>query len=152
MNKVKVIFLDVDGVLNNNKTTRRTSNGYRFVGRRQIKNLKRIVDETGAEVVLSSDWRYDRDDFKWNSDYIELRDELLRYGIKFYGFTPEIPSGHRGEEIDLWLKKHDEVCNFVILDDRVDIEPNEDHWVRTMMSSGLGAREANEAIKILNLR
>ncbi len=148
-NSIKVVFLDVDGVLNNNKTVRRTTGGYRFVGSRQLKNLKRIITETGAKVVLSSDWRYGRDDPSHNSDYLELRDELSRYGIKIYGFTPELPSEHRGAEIDEWLKAHAEVSNFVILDDRTDIEPNTDHWVQTVMSRGLGAEETNQAISIL---
>ncbi len=148
-NKIKVIFLDVDGVLNNSKTTRRTTSGYTFVGSRHLKNLKRIIIETGAKVVLSSDWRYNRDDPRYNSDYLELRDELSCYGIKIYGFTPELPSAHRGTEIDEWLKAHAEVSNFVILDDRTDIEPNTDHWVQTVMSRGLGAEETNIAINIL---
>ena len=56
--KVKVIFLDVDGVLNNNRTVRTTKNLYTFVGKRHIRNLKHIINATGAKVVLSSDWRY----------------------------------------------------------------------------------------------
>lgn len=149
MNPIKVIFLDVDGVLNSDKTSRRTASGYTFVGSRQMKNLRRIVEETGAKVVLSSDWRYDRDDPKWNGDFLELEEELLRYGISLYGFTPELRSAHRGAEIDTWLKDHDEVENFVILDDRLDIEPNKDHWVRTVMSRGLGIEETEEAIRVL---
>ena len=149
VNKIKVVFLDVDGVLNNNKTTRKTTGGYPFVGSRLLKNLKRIITETGAKVVLSSDWRYDRDDPRYNRDYLELHNELLRYGIKLYGFTPELPSAHRGAEIDEWLKAHAEVSNFVILDDRTDIEPNTDHWVQTVMSRGLGAEETRKAIEIL---
>lgn len=149
INKINVVFLDVDGVLNNNKTTRRTTGGYTFVGSRPLKNLKRIITETGAKVVLSSDWRYDRDDPRYNRDFLELRDELLRYGIKIYGFTPELPSAHRGAEIDEWLKAHAEVSNFVILDDRTDIEPNIDRWVQTVMSRGLGVEETRRAIEIL---
>lgn len=122
---------------------------YVFVGNSKVKNLKRIIKATGAKVVLSSDWRYDRDDVRYNSDYLELRDELKRHNIHFYGFTPELPSGHRGEEINQWLKDHSEVSNFVILDDRLDIEPNKDHWVQTVMSRGLGKDETNAAIKIL---
>lgn len=145
----KIIFLDIDGVLNCNKTTRRTMSGYTFIGNRQLKNLKRIINATQAKIVLSSDWRYDRDDPRYNGDYLELKAELMRYGIQFYGFTPEIPSAHRGAEIAQWLAAHPEVSNFVILDDRTDIEPNKDHWVQTTMSHGLGIAEANEAIKIL---
>lgn len=150
MENIKVIFLDVDGVLNSHRTIRRTTGGYIFVGNKQMKRLKHIINKTGAKVVLSSDWRYDRDDPKYNGDFLDLKKELLKYGIRFYGFTPELPSAHRGMEIDCWLKEHDEVSNFVILDDRADIEPNKDHWVQTTMSRGLGVEEAKSAIRILN--
>ena len=143
MEKIKVIFLDVDGVLNSDRTVRKTQGGYTFVDNRQMKNLKHIINMTGAKVVLSSDWRYDR-------DYLELEAELLKYGIRLYGFTPELPSCHRGMEIDCWLKEHSEVGDFVILDDRADIEPNKDHWVQTVMRRGLGVEEAESAIHILN--
>ena len=145
----KIIFLDVDGVLNCNKTTRKTMSGYTFIGNRQLKNLRRIISTTQAKVVLSSDWRYDRDDPRYNADYLELEAEIMRNGIQFYGFTPELPSAHRGAEIAQWLAEHPEVSDFVVLDDRTDIEPNKDHWVRTVMSCGLGAVETDEAIKIL---
>jgi len=149
MDKIKVIFLDVDGVLNSDKTMRVTKNNCAFVGARQMKNLRRIVKETGAKVVLSSDWRYDRDDPVLNGDFLELKRELFKYGIRLYGFTPELPSAHRGAEIDRWLQEHEEVENFVILDDRTDIEPNKSHWVQTVMSSGLDAGKTEEAIKII---
>lgn len=145
----RVIFLDIDGVLNCNKTTRKTMSGYTFIGNRQLKNLRHIINMTQAKVVLSSDWRYDRDDPKCNADYLELEAELMRYGIQLYGFTPELPSAHRGAEIAQWLAEHPEVSSFVILDDRTDIEPNKDHWVQTVMSCGLGTTEADEAVKIL---
>lgn len=74
----------------------------------------------------------------------------MKYGVRLYGFTPELPSCHRGMEIDCWLKEHSEVGDFVILDDRTDIEPNKDHWVQTVMRRGLGVEEAESAIRILN--
>lgn len=148
--QIKVIFLDVDGVLNSDRTHRLTSEGFIFVGASHLRNLRRIVDETGAKVVLSSDWRYDRDDPKSNRSFLELRDELLKYGISLYDFTPELPDAHRGHEIDQWLREHSNVTGFVILDDRLDIEPNEHNWVRTVMRRGLGPKETEEAIRILN--
>ena len=94
MGKIKVIFLDVDGVLNSDRTARRTQSGYTFVDNRQMKNLKHIINMTGAKVVLSSDWRYDRDDPRYNGDYLELEAELLKYGVRLYGFTPEPNKDH----------------------------------------------------------
>jgi hypothetical protein len=55
---MKVIFLDIDGVLNCNKTT--NPRGLPFVvDRRLLARFRRLLDRTGAKVVLSSTWRYD---------------------------------------------------------------------------------------------
>ena len=147
--RIKVIFLDIDGVLNSDNTIRTTRDGCTFVSVRQIKNLRHIIKETGAKVVLSSNWRIDRNEEFLNADFLELKHELTKYGIRFYDYTPVMPSGHRGAEINQWLKEHHEVENFVILDDRCDIEPNKDHWVQTVMSRGLGRKEMEAAIQIL---
>lgn len=48
----KVIFLDIDGVLNDEEHTSESYLDSMMVGR-----LKRIIDETGAEIILSSSWR-----------------------------------------------------------------------------------------------
>lgn len=46
---MKILFLDVDGVLLINPRE-----GFRKVAMQQ---LKRIIDETGARIVVSSTWR-----------------------------------------------------------------------------------------------
>lgn len=52
MEKIKVIFLDVDGVLNSDRTVRKTQGGYTFVDNRQMKNLKHIINMTGAMLLF----------------------------------------------------------------------------------------------------
>lgn len=54
---MKLIFLDIDGVLNYEGYERFTRMGTRFVDPVLIKRLKKIIDRTGAKVVLSSTWR-----------------------------------------------------------------------------------------------
>lgn len=49
----KVIFLDIDGVLNDENNT--TPN---YVNEQMVQRLKKIIDATGAEVILSSSWRH----------------------------------------------------------------------------------------------
>jgi len=83
---IKVIFLDVDGVLNSSHTQRRTMSGCIFVSSRQMKDLRHIVSVTDAKVVLTSDWRYERDDPRYNRDFLEPEKELLKHGIR--------PCGH----------------------------------------------------------
>lgn len=61
----RYIFLDVDGVLNNVRHWRKLHDKYggRFCcenmpfNERSLKNLKKIIDKTQAEVVLISSWR-----------------------------------------------------------------------------------------------
>lgn len=52
---MKVLFLDVDGVLNGHN---RYPNGYCGLDRLHLGLLDRIVAETGCRIVLVSAWRY----------------------------------------------------------------------------------------------
>ena len=49
----KVIFLDVDGVMNSNRSTEPT------IAEDMVKRLAHIVEKTEASIVLSSSWRYE---------------------------------------------------------------------------------------------
>lgn len=147
---MKAIFLDIDGVLNAYSTNVCTKSGAQFVDDNLIEKLKRIIDETGANVVLSSDWRYDRDYEECNGDYLELKDKLAEYDITFYGFTPEICQEKRGIEVDAYLKAHPEIDKFVILDDRCDLAPHKHRLVRTNTKIGLTDEDVEEAIWLLN--
>lgn len=115
MNKSKVTFLDIDGVLNSdeyfNKTRDLKIQGIESeVDVEKIKLLKKAIDETGAKVVLSSSWRYTR-----NALY--LKELLSHYGI-YTDSTPFIQN-ERGLEIRQWLFDNPEVEEFVILDDEI---------------------------------
>src|SRR5574344_2699208 len=121
---MKVIFLDIDGVLNHNGC-RNLEMGYYFVEDDLILKLKKIVDDTGAKVVLSSTWREGWNDLRYGINTIEARlfkklnHKLSNYGITFISKTPILENGYRGEEIDLWLHnwKGEPIDSFVILDD-----------------------------------
>ena len=59
----KIVFLDIDGVLNTgwwytqmDRNTPKDKYGYAF-DPKSVANLKRILDETGAEIVISSSWK-----------------------------------------------------------------------------------------------
>lgn len=52
------IFLDIDGVLNTDKTVQRTPDGYRGIGDSRVELLANVIDKYGgADIVLSSDWK-----------------------------------------------------------------------------------------------
>ena len=145
---MKVLFLDVDGVLNKANTKEKTATGCSFVEDIFVRRLKNIVDQTGCEIVLSSDWRYDAHT-ELIPELDELEDKLSEYGLALYDFTPVI-NNHRGQEIQSWLDAHTDVGSFVILDDRGDMEPNMERLVRTLFSHGLTEENKREAIKVLN--
>ena len=50
---MKIIFLDVDGVLNNATTTEQ-KHGITGIDHRLVPVLKRLLDESQAKVVISS--------------------------------------------------------------------------------------------------
>ena len=157
---MKVIFLDIDGVLNCDFTTNRVF-GYDFVDDDKVERLKRIVDETGAKVVLSSTWRQGWYDFDNGKDdtidselFIALERRLLKSGIEMIDKTPMFRRREsvRGQEIAYWMEHYGQnVTSFVILEDWENLYPyNDDHIVWTDGYDGLTDQEADAAIKILN--
>lgn len=140
--KRKVIFLDIDGVLNNEN---HIINLITVLGKKQyyelldgIKGtpfdyescnlLKMLVDKTGAEVVLSSTWRL-------NPKGVEILEKYT--GIKVSGATPKLGT-IRGEEIKEYLDNHNEVVNYVILDDDADmLDEQKNNFVKVNRKFGL---------------
>ncbi|MDP3963492.1 MAG: HAD domain-containing protein [bacterium] len=114
---MKVIFLDIDGVLNRIGVAGRTDQRYR--GRIGIdpelaEKFNALVKRTGASVVLSSTFRLE---VGW---YFILKDS----GIDtkpFIGATPRLPGCPRGEEVEKWLEDHDDVERYAIIDDESDM-------------------------------
>jgi hypothetical protein len=65
------------------------------------------------------------------------------------GKTPTDFKGHRGTEIDTWLKNHPSVDKFVIIDDDDDMEPHMDRLVQTHPDLGMNEKDADKAILLL---
>lgn len=151
---MKVILLDIDGVLNEDSTPTRTKSQVVFIDQVKLLRLKRIVDATGAKIVLSSTWRYNRDVPGFNGDFLELQEAFHAVGLEFYGFTPVDAIGiRRGMEIRAWLGLHPGVTRFVILDDEMfDFEERGllPRLVKTDFAyGGLTEELAQEAIDLL---
>lgn len=112
---MKVIFLDVDGVLNSDEYIKRTIKSNiqgieKHVDVEKIKLLRQAIDQTNAKVVLTSSWRLT----KMAQELIKL---LITYGI-YADSTPYIRN-ERGLEIKQWLADNQNVEDFVILDDEI---------------------------------
>ena len=149
---MKVIFLDVDGVLNNRHTRTRTGEGWCFVDDFLVARVCKIVDATGAVIVLSSTWRDEwnvEDESRNGSDFNELRAKFREFGMDFYDRTGAWQMRGRGWEILDWLERHESVESFVILDDWNDMGPVRDHLILTNPSLGLTDEQVQEAIEIL---
>jgi hypothetical protein len=168
---MKLIFLDFDGVLNNDLELadyfgKNKDND--CVVPEMIGRLNKIVEATGAKVVISSTWRnlFDLDVLsekylKGNGFIGEVIDKTPDHGRKI-SFC-ERSRGLRGSEIKAWLDKcEDNVEAFVILDDDADMEPIMDHLVQTSFHSypadkvnperlgGLQDEHVQKAIDMLN--
>lgn len=160
---MKVIFLDIDGVLNNSYTEEKIDQ-YIFVEDRKIELLKRLMDNTGAKIVLTSTWRHgwpELKEGKMTQDvklFLALQNKLLEFDIEILDYTP-ITNGamnKRGEEIDAWLKEWqgEAVESFVILDDLsgVYLRPHSKYLVQTSFMKGLEEKHIYLAEKILKVQ
>jgi hypothetical protein len=105
----KIIFLDIDGVLNCQKTSNPRELPY-VVDEQLLARFRKLLDQTGASVVLSSTWRYDPAGIF----------SAKRYGIPFIDIIPDRPQQPRREEILEWLGSHPEVTRYLVIDDEDD--------------------------------
>ena len=153
---MKIIFVDVDGVLNTSRTQRRLacSNEFTFVDTRKVLRLRDIVERTGAKLVLSSTWSLGADK---NAFYLE-REALRELAAEFrrvrcplwFDVTPYLPRAKRWQEINAWLILHPEVEEFVVLDDvGEELKPFDDKLVLTNMRDGLTKERAELAVQML---
>lgn len=144
---MKVIFLDVDGVLNSETFMIDNPNAMfkNILSESAIDLLRRIVDETGAKIVLSSSWR------RIKMNMIHLTKQLFAHGISIHSSTPySIELRNRGDEIGAWLREHPEVTNYVILDDDDDMGEHMSHLVQTTWKHGLEEKHVEEAVRLLS--
>jgi len=145
-----VIFLDVDGVLNTTHSSMWT------ISKKKLKLLRRLVETTGAEIVVSSTWRVPRWTAIDNKQPLDvLRKKLFYSKMKIFDKTPIIYDKgcavDRGIEIDQWLKDHPEVTNYVILDDCDEFtKEQKSHLVLTNPDNGLTEIDVILAIFILS--
>lgn len=155
--KYKIIFLDVDGVLNNHRFI--THNQFlSFESRRNIDSekvmvLKMIVAQTGARIVLSSSWRlqFDQSLQPLSGAAKELVDKLAEYGLCLWDKTDDCVN--KADSIIKWLEEHrNTISNYVIIDD--DYMPDEvgssGCLIKTSYYIGVTEKEAFLAISKLN--
>jgi len=150
---MKLIFLDIDGVLNNRTTCDRIdidpANPYDIIDPVNVKALNRVTDATGAWIVVSSTWR-----FRYPARSM-MQIVLGAKGVTgmVEGTTPKLADmdATRGDEIKAWFDGHPDWkdATFIVIDDDSDIAPFQDRFVRTSFETGLTGEDADRAIAML---
>lgn len=162
----KIIFLDVDGVLNSSLSMDRI----RALEAPLLGLLAGIVSKTGAQIVVSSSWK--NDPISMNT----LIDRCSQAGIDkscFIGTTstvkpPEVLDKSTGNlnysamglmarimEVKASLAEMNDRCQeelvWVVIDDlELDVDPSiRPHFVKTSREEGLTERAADLAIQLL---
>jgi hypothetical protein len=136
----RVVFLDIDGVL----APIRRWDRYGDLDSACIRVLNEIVARGGADVVVSSTWRYGK-------TIAELQAMLDAEGFagRVLDKTPTgTPGADRGEEIASWLAAH-AVAGYVIIDDHADMGDLRTRLVQTHPAQGLQPADAPRAIAVL---
>lgn len=158
---MKIIFLDIDGVLNHeyfyrglSKYPRRKERYISEINRESVENLNLIIERTGASVVLSSSWRI-------LHSIEDVQSYLNEQGFtgKIIDKTPRLNNkcSYRGNEIILWMQENEKLVgpyynfnSYVILDDDSDmLYWQRKNFIHTDRTTGLTERDAKKAINIL---
>lgn len=139
---MKVLFLDVDGVLNNFHQR----NFGETMSPPSCDALNSILDRVpDLKIVISSSWRM------WGTDYMQKL--LEKNGIKdaaskVVDITGQ-EQGIRGYQIQCWLDRNPSVTKFVILDDESDMGPLLSKLVKTNGYVGLTSTDADKVVDAL---
>lgn len=155
---MKVIFLDIDGVLNTPSSESRCGE-YVGIDDEKVKKLKKIVEKTKAEIVLISTWKkYWRKEkkFKLLQDYSAnyLDEKLAKQGLKAIDKTKDKADGRylsRGESILEYVYRNN-VEKYIILDDcQFDYDGCDltDNYVKTNQIEGLSEQRVKVACETL---
>lgn len=153
---MKVIFLDIDGVLNSASFMKARQKDFDTVDKSEedrwldmldqeaVNLLNKAVKATSANIVVSSTWR------------ILHSAEKLSFFLKEKGFigsiidiTPSFSGKPRGDEIQAWLDKN-QIDDFVIIDDDNDMGELSHRLVQTSWQTGIQQQHVDKIISMLS--
>lgn len=140
---MKVLFLDIDGVLNNRETFK-TKSLYQALEPDLIQRINTVVSATKCHIVISSSWRiaHSLDDLKQLLTSSGLLDVVI-------GVTPRLDK--REQEICQWLLDNPEVKQYAIVDDDVeDLQNVIDYVVQTSIDTGILDQQVKQLINLLS--
>lgn len=151
-----IIFLDIDGVLNNYPfiNSIKSTNPLDHLMKEKIDLLNQIILATNAKIVLSTNWRV-------SVGAAKTADLLIESGVlgNVIGSTPTDLRRHlsevvpRHKEIQAWIDANlSKIKSFVIIDDLESASNKKLHnnFVLTDPDVGLTKENVQQAILILN--
>lgn len=155
---MKIIFLDIDGVLNC-KTSRSRCGKYIGIDDDKLSLLKKVAEACGAGIVLVSTWKNnwqksEKEKFKQDDLAHYLDKKFKKHGLQVYDKTSDSLDGvyfSRGESILDYIRRNN-VTGHVILDDmQFDYDGCglTDNFVKTNIAVGLTQKDAARAMEIL---
>lgn len=155
---MKVIFLDIDGVLNSGKYIKSLDadlwdNPVNQMDPVAVARLNVITDATKAKIVVSSSWRLPF--LTHPTPLPALQGCMKSYGISgdIIGMTCEKANAlrnRRGKEIQKWINDHyNDIEKYVIIDDDSDMGRIRTHQVLTKFEDGLQDFHVDRIIEIL---
>lgn len=158
---MKLLFLDMDGVLNHHGSTYRSwrLNGKKcvFLGWEHLcpiscSNLEFVLDKIpDMKVVISSTWRLHHEWEEWNTNKY-LLEECPSIAGRVIGKTPALYRGFseapRGTEILEYLSETgNQKTPFVVLDDNTDMPGVEENFIHVDECLGFTYRDAVKVLK-----
>lgn len=162
---MKVIFLDIDGVINSNfwlESHQQEISDGTLIDKEKIELVAKIVNKTEATLVMHSGWRFwfDNTMKPIRKEAQNLINLLLDSGLSIYAMTPDLTTEEirktkmfskvKASEIFLWLKQNPNVHKWIVLDD-IDLH-NADlaiRQVRTNAEVGITEKDVDRAIEML---
>ena len=159
----RIVFLDCDGVVNNQSTRLISLDGKNRVDpvdENLVNGVIRAIDEVDAEIVISSTWRKYYPVQKiiamlGNHDP-DIKDILHKRIEKNIWRTPDTSSGFRGREISKWISEYEicvgPVCRYAIIDDDTDFSAGQlPHFVNTDAEFGWRPRDRDTLIQAMSV-
>ena len=111
-----------------------------------VKQLKRIIDATDADIVVESSWKY------LGLDAMKELWKVRNLPGTMIDITPSLLGKNKGVEIASWLSKYaKQDIRYVIIDDEyVILDSQLPHFILTNPYEGITEEQANRAISMLN--
>lgn len=162
----KIIFLDIDGVLNANVSNEHNECEMKdglLIDSDKVELLGEIITKTEARIVLHSGWKYwfNKNIQPIQKESQQLVDLLKKSNITISDITPDFSTEEirktkkfslvKAKEILAWLHEHSDVEKWIVIDDLcLHDDEIKKHQVKTNQLTGLTQVDVDLAIAILH--